>query len=377
MTLSRPAYAIQQSQLGLGKNQIVRTLDVMVYQNRLLFVRPTTTISDGNPDPQSIRWSAQFQPTNFVSDIPGSGGELSASTSDWIQATKFLKDFIVVLMQNSTWTFRGTGNAFDPFRFFKINSTKNTSAPYGAIECDGNALDRYDLKIIDQFENINQEDYKQCWGQRFDVLNQAWMLYPAMNDNDPLSTKVLLWNYVEDSWSVFRMPLSVLGLGFGIKDATWASFSITWEEADFSWNSYLVQKEALRLVGGDFDGNVLQLNDGPTDNGNPITFSVTTKKYNPFSQLGLKGSFGYLDIYYTVVPGVTLTIEFFINNSINIVMTRTIQLTGTPGADFGWQRIFINIQAQFLQWRITDNAVAGFRILGQILWASPAGRLTQ
>lgn len=391
-TLSRPAYAVQQDVLGLGKNQILRMLDVKVYQNRLLFVRPTTTISDGNPDPQSIRWSAQFQPTNFVSDIPGSGGELSASTSDWIQCAKFLKDFIIVFMQNSTWTFRGTGNAFDPFRFFKINSTKNTSAPYGAIEyddqvtsmgtkglisCDGNALERYDLKIIDQFEDVNQEDYKQCFAQRFDILNQAWMLYPAMNDNEPLSTKVLLWNYIEDSWAVFRMPLSVLGLGFGIKDATWASFSISWEEADFAWNSYLVQKEALRLVGGDFDGNVFQLNDGSTDNGNPITFSITTKKYNPFSQQGLKAAFGYLDIYYTVVPDVVLTIDFFINNSTNTVITRTLSLTGTPGADFGWQRIFINVQAEFIQWIITDNALAGFRILGQILWASPAGRLTR
>lgn len=391
--LSRPAFAIKQSNLGLGKNEITKALDVKTFASRLLIVQPTTTIGNGNPDPQSIRWSAQFQPTNTVSDIPGSGGELSAATSDWIKSAKFLKDFIVVSFQNSTWTFRFTGSAFAPFQWFRLNATKTCNAPYGSIEydefiktmgskgltyCDGAAVERYDLKIIDQFEDINATSFGQCFGQRFDILNQAWMLYPDATSNATTSTKVLLHNYIEDSWAVFNMPLSCLGLGFGVKDLTWADFTLPWEKEANAWNSYLQQKESLRLLGGNFVGQVLQLNDGPDDNGTSVVMNAWTKKYNPFAKDGLKGNFGYLDVYYTVNPEVTLTFNFFIdNNSASVALTQNIALEGTTGADYGWQRIFINIQASQLQWQIVDNGVTNFEILGQILHASPAGRITQ
>lgn len=403
--LSRPAFAVQQANLGRGRNEILRALDVKTFASRLLIVRPTTTISDGNPDPQSIRWSAQFQPTNTVADIPGSGGELSAATSDWINSTKFLKDFNIVNMQNSVWTFRFTGSAFAPFVFFKINSTKNTSAPYGSIEfddqitsmgskglifCDGVAVDRYDWKIFDQFEDINADAFIQCFGQRFDILNQSWMLYPSDEVNALLSNKVLLHNYAEDSWATFNMALSCLGIGFGIKDFTWADFApgglanpagdIVWGNLREEWASYLNQAESLRLLGGDFTGKVLQLNDGPTDNGTPITFNVTTKKYNPFAPQGVKAQFGYIDVYYTVNPLISLTFNFFIDNATDDTppaFDKTIQLIGTNNAPYGWQRVFLNVQAAQLQWQMVDNGVAGFKILGMILWARPAGRLTQ
>lgn len=401
--LSRPAFALRQAVLGIGKNEILRALDVKTFASRLLIVRPTTTISDGNPDPQSIRWSAQFQPTNTVADIPGSGGELSAATSDWIQSTKFLKDYIVVNMQRSVWHFRFTGSAFAPFQFFKANSTKNTNAPYGSIEFDdqvtamgtkgliyddGTSVDRYDLKIFDQFETINATSFQQCFGQRFDALNQSWMLYPDAETNETLSNKVLLYNYVEDSWAVFNMPLSCLGFGFGVRDMTWEDFAVgsiatpdglTWEQADEAWNSYLEQKESLRLLGGDFNGKVLQLNDGPTDAGTQIKMNILTKKYNPFAgEMGIKAQFGYLDVYYTVNKDVQLTFNFFIdNNAASIAFSRSIFLTGTSNAAYGWQRIFINVQTAQIQWQIVDNGLTGFRILGQILWASSAGRITE
>lgn len=406
-TLSRPAFAIQQTNLGDGLNEIRTCLDVKVFDNRLLFCRPTTTIDAGGPEPQTIRYSAQFNPTNFVADIPGSGGFVIFSGSDWINSVKFLKDFLIVSLQNSTYSMRTTGNAFAPFLAYKINNTKNISAPYGSIEfddavksmgtkglifCDGNDVDRYDWKIFDQFENISSNNFIQCFGLRFDILNQAWMLYPDISENATLSNKVLLHNYVEDSWAVFNMPLSCLGLGFGVKDFTWADFApgglanpdgtLVWGNADFPWNSELVQSESLRLLGGDFNGNILQLNDGPTDNGTSIFMNAITKKYNPFAKDGAAGQFGYIDVYYTVNPKVVLTFSFYIDNSsttegVNPSFQRTMTLTGKSiNSAFGWKRLFINVQAEQIQWQIQDNGFSGFQILGQMLWARPAGRLT-
>ena len=397
-TLSRPAFAIQQSQLGLGKNEITKCLDIKTYALRLLFVRPSTTNNNSLPEPQGIRWSAQFQPTNTVADIPGSGGELSAATGDWIQSAKFLKDFLIVYFQNSTWNFRFTGNSFNPFVFYKIDSTKTVNAPYasiefedrvtsmgtkGFIECDGNGVDRYDLKVFDLYNDVNTEVFRQCFGLRFDALNQSWMLYPDMDTDEQLSNKVFLYNYIEDSWSVFNMALSCLGMGFGIRDITWAMMSTTtWAQEDNAWNSYLEQQESLRLLGGSHDGLVLQLNDGVTDNDTSFFMQFTTKKYNPFIDKGMKAQFGYLDVYYTVDAEVTLTFDFFIdNNTANAIFQRKMTLTGEVNAPYSWQRIFINVQTQFLQFKcyenIVDNSVGDFRILGMILWASPAGRLIQ
>jgi hypothetical protein len=218
------------------------------------------------------------------------------------------------------------------------------------------------------------------------------MLYPSEEADATLSNKVLLFNYLEESWATFNMNLSCLGLGFGVRDMTWADFAVgsvaeplgkTWQQATFPWNNYLEQKESLRLLGGDFTGHVFQLNDGATDAGTAITFNVTTKKYNPFAKDGVKAQFGYIDVYYTVNPAVILTFQFGIDNSEidpflpDPDLLKTIVLTGTPDAEYGWQRIFVNVQTAQMQIKITDNGVSGFRILGMILWASPAGRLTQ
>ena len=404
--LSRPAFAINQSVLGLGRNQILRALDVKVFGDRLLFFRPTTSIGNGNPEGQEIFFSALLQPTNTVQDIPGSGGFSSLSTSGWIQSASFLKDFLIVHCQRDTFIYKNTGSAFAPFQFFKLNSTKTCDAPYASIEfddivtsmgtkglcsTDGQALDRYDKKIFDQYQAINQDEFQQCYGARFDVLSQSWMLYPSMRNNSATSDQVLVWNYLEDSWSVYNMALSVIYATSldESKDFTWADFAIgteawpeglTWENADITWDNYLLQKKSLIMLGGDFLGNILILNKGPDDNGAKIKMNVTSKKYNPFiGEMGISATFGYLDVYYTVNAAVVLTYQFFFSNSTtndSPLYTKTVTLDGPPNSDFAWKRIYLNVQAQFIRWTITDNGETGFKILGHLLWASPAGRLT-
>ena len=135
---------------------------------------------------------------------------------DGYKAPSFLKDFLIIHCQRDTFTYRNTGSSFAPFQFFKLNSTKTCDAPYGTIEFDdiitsmgtkglcsteGVSLDRYDEKIFDQYQQINQDKFQQCYGARFDVFNQSWMLYPSMKNNSSTSNQVLVWNYFENSWS--------------------------------------------------------------------------------------------------------------------------------------------------------------------------------
>lgn len=399
--LSRPPFPTTAANRITFTNNITTCLDIDVYKNRLIVQRPTM-VTDGL-QPQSFRWSAVQNPTNFVADVAGNGGELSAPTDDFIQSSEFLRDQLIVFFTNSTWTFRFTGSDFAPFRWDKINNSKSTNAPYGTVDydervtamgskgliaCDGVNVQRYDNSVIDLFLEINQSRFFQCFSQRFDTLNQTYMLYPDAQNNSSTSTRIIVYNFIENTWATFNLPLSCLGLYQVTKDVKWVDFApggsmpTTWNQAEFQWNSYLLQDFSPNLLGGGHTGVVYQLNDGdtdhPTSNNTPVTFdcSITSARWNPFIKAGALTQFGYLDFYYEINDDAVLTLDFFIDNSEAPAITRTLTLDGPTNSDVNWKRIFINMRGQFLRMNITSDSPAVFKILGMILWASPSGRLT-
>ena len=404
-TLSRPYFSITQANQIAGINNIQTCLDVDVYKNRLLVQRPTVINAGGQNGigGQSIRYSALQNPTNLVADVTGNGGELSAPTDDFMQSSEFLRDQLVVFFQNSAWTFRFTGSAFDPFRWDKINSTKSTNAPYGTIPyderitamgaqgliaCDGVNVQRYDVSVIDLFLDINQNHFPQCYGARFDTLNQSWMLYPSTENNSSTSDSAIIYNFLENTWSTYSIAMSCLGIGFITVDAIWNDFAVgqplgntypNWNAAEIPWNNFVLQDLAPQLLGGGLDGIIYQMNEGNTDNGSSISCSITTSKWNPFSGSGQKVQFGWIDFYYTIdplSPPATLTLNFFTDNSSIVVATRTLTLDGASNSGFAWKRIYINNIGEFLQMNISSSDEATFEILGMILWAKPSGRMT-
>lgn len=402
-TLARPPFPITQANYSSFTNDINYCLDIDVYKNRLIiqrpFVRGEATVSG-----QSIRWSAINSPTNLIADVTGNGGELSAPTNDFIQSSEFLRDQLIVLFNNSTWNFRFTGNDFSPFRIDKINSTKSTSAPYatvpydervtalgskGFIATDGVNVQRYDNAVIDEFLKINQSKFAQCFSQRFDTINQTWTLYPDAQTNALLSTQILVYNFIENTWATYDLALSCLGLFYVTVDATWADFGpsssnpTAWDQAEFSWDAYQLQELAPTLLGGALSGGyVYQMNYNESDynpddpDGDPIEASITTTRWNPFVGQGTKVQFGYIDFYYQINNECTLELTFYVDNSEDPATTRTITLSGPTNSDVSWQRVYINVVGEFLRMNIYNNQTQTFKILGMILWASPSGRLT-
>lgn len=394
--LSRPPFAVTLANQTAYVNDILHTLDVKVYKNTLLFIRPAvspSSISDG----QSIRWSQIDNPFNFVADIKGNGGELSAPTDRWIFSALFLRDILCVGFQGgSSWIFRFTGSDFDPYRWDKINESKSIDAPYGGIEydervtfmgatgliaADGVNVQRYDLQIIDQFLDINQSAFAQCFGQRFDTLNQSWMLYPSASTDADVSDKVLVYNFIENTWSNYDLPLSCLGLYLSLIDKTWDDFANpipanTWEQQDVPWNNYLEQDLSPTLLGGTQGGVVVLLDDGNVDLSTNIEATITSTRWNPFMGTGQRTQFGYIDIYYQINPDCQLLLSFYVNNSSAPATTRTVTLDGPTNDDFAWKRIFINLNGEFIRMNIYSNSQARFKIPGMILWARPAGRMT-
>lgn len=347
---------------------ITAALDVKVFKNRLLIIRPV--YSAGTiPTNQAIAWSALNNPdqaTGFLNFPDGGGGFLTIPTGDTILATEFLRDILVVFATNSTWIFRYTGVDVQPFRFDKVNDSKSTNAPYGSvaydqrctsigstglIACDGVNVQRYDIPIIDYYETqIFEQYYSQIFSQRYDNLNQAWMLYVSNGSTNPLvggvapgSDQALVYNFLENTWATysFAVPLTCLGTFYAVEGKTWAQLTQSWETANLPWKSYSSQKLAPILLSGDTAGNVYWMdNDNsvtdfgstPTD-GSTIFPDITTTRWNPFISTGQKTEFGYIDIYYSVASynpnnPVQLILSFYVDNSQQVALQKTLTLDG-------------------------------------------------
>ncbi len=456
-TLSRPAFALYKGSVTIlapsqvllpWRNDIAKALDVQVFQDRLLVIRPTIYTDDVHghtlkpfAENQSIYYSGvssilnlSFSPRNMVlgNEIAGNGGYAQASTGDILQSEELIRDVLVVFFTNSTWIMRPTGSPIEPFRFYRLNVSRSSNAPYGSIayditassmgakgliQSDGVGVERYDENVIDLFEDINQNAFGQCFAQKYDAENQSWMLYPSSDNDSHTSDKIIVYNYLEETWAIYEPnlgaliqtptspnTLSCLGLGFTTRDLIWNDFApggrfgpngLTWDEANFTWNSHLEQDLSPSLLAGDQNGFVYIADDGPFDQvgpqnttPNPIPTQVITKRLNPFNANGVKASFGAIDVYYQVNDGGQIRINIYGNNSSIVYKTFLFTLDGKSDSGYNWKRFYLNITAEFIQVEFNSflgddinnvpqyNPAPPFKILGMILWAQPGGRLT-
>lgn len=386
---------------------ITTCLDVKVYKQRMLYILPTLSNS-AVPENQTIYWSALKNPTNVVSDVAGNGGFLAAPTGDIIKSAEFIRDILVVFFTNSTWIFRYTGNDSNPFRWDKVNDSKSTNAPYGSIPydqrctsigstgfiaCDGVNVQRYDIPIIDYYEtNMSEQYYAQTFAQRYDNLNQGWMLYvsnetpfPLVGGIAPGSDSALIYNFVENTFSTYTwsIPLTCLGIFYSQTGATWASLAQSWENTQLAWNSFSSQKGAPILLAGDTAGHVWHMDDesAVTDNGTSIVPDIVTTRWNPIMDAGQKVQFGWIDIYYYIsstdpANPIAVTLNFYVDNSEQIAASRQLTLDGPANSEFAFKRIYMNLIGEFFQMEIDPNVDAFIQFVGFIIWAKPAGRLT-
>jgi len=392
-----------------GAGQTITTaLDVQVYKQRLLAIRPT--FSTNGVQNQGIAWSAVQNDSLWKEDIAGQGGFLAAPTGDIIESAEFIRDVLVVFFTNSTWIFRFTGIDSAPFRWDKVNNSKSTNAPYasiayderctsigntGLIACDGVNVQRYDVPIIDYYEtNFSEEFYGQSFSQRYDNLNQAWTLYVSTNPNPvfpkvggvaPGSDSALVYNFLENTWATYKwsIPLTCLGLFYNQTGDTWASLNKSpeneWQNMQQTWNATQGQEAAPILLAGDTTGHVYQMDIGLDDNGTEFDVDIVTTRWNPILKLGQKTQFCYIDIYYRIISSnVSVTLDFYVDNSTRSTptTTRTLTLDGPVGSDYSFKRVYINLIGEFIQMEIDPDDEASIQFVGFIIWARPAGRLT-
>jgi hypothetical protein len=333
-----------QPQYGSTVADVVnRCFFIFAFKQRLLLL---ATEENGTLRAQRARWCQAQNPEIWRDDIPGQGGFVDAPTGEFIVSAGFLKDVLIVQFTNSWWMLRPTSDPALPFRWDKITTDRPVNAPYaclsydksvtnlgqgGYVECNGVQVERIDTKLPDFVNEINQVNFKKCYGARYLQEYQTWILYPSEDSQD--SDEVLVLNEQEGNFSIYDLPLSCLGFVNNEQDPAWQDYQafpgdpsanlppLVWVaqagEEDFGnqrWLSGYLQSGYPLFLGGSHDGYIYQLDVGTDDLGLPINMELESSNWNPYKEEGVGAQLGYIDFFIDADPVTEITIGFFVNN---------------------------------------------------------------
>jgi hypothetical protein len=253
------------------------------YTNRARWSQNGTVFNE-TPVPQN----QTADPQAWRDDIPGRGGFIDAPTTEAIISADFIRDTLVVFFERTTWALRYTGDQALPFVWVRINiefgsGSQFSSVPFdrgvltvgnrGIITSDGNNVERIDLKIPDTVFDISISnnnnarvhgirDYRNelvywTYINRADSANEAGVIN-TLGVSFP--NKLLVYNYRENSYSIFNDAYTCFGYFTKGKALLWNTAKITWNNANFNWNSAQIAANFPDIVAGTNTGYVMVLN---------------------------------------------------------------------------------------------------------------------
>ena len=261
---------------------------MFVVKDRLVLFQ---TIEAGTLYPRRIRISGTgTNADNFDTTATGAGF-IDIPDNTWFFGAAFNRDDILFYTESSTWMLKYRGNDITPFVLEKVDGSRGSSStfsvisylnrtmavsPRGMIISDGYKVDRMDNNIPDfTFNNILPDQFARCYSSFLDEDRDVYLIYPSAGTiRPPLLTsgesdRILVINFEEDNYAIYRLPLSCMGNfqlaitilwsdltdtnGFPNWDATSATFG--------NWNSFPFSKGTPLTIGGGHKGEVWKLND--------------------------------------------------------------------------------------------------------------------
>lgn len=322
---------------------------IFAIRQRLLILH---TFEGANSYPQRARWCEAQNPNAsdaWDDNVAGKGGYVDAPTGDQIVSARFIQDNLVVFFTNSVWLLRPVGDPALPFRWEKINDFKATQARMGTIgfdsevftigtrgitATDGTQTRRIDNRIEDFVnDEVNPAEFDKCFGARDFAQRRSWLLYPCSESDE--ADRALIFDEDSRSWGKYDIDLNVLGYGAQQQRLRWSDFPFdpgtglitTFADATpYTWQSFYQTLGDELFLGGDRNGRVYVLENGTSDNGDPISFEIQSAAWNPYSKEGTQAQFGYLDLYMDSSTTDTLTVEFFKSNETSSYLSTTIDM---------------------------------------------------
>lgn len=218
-------------------------------------------------------------------------GFLDAPTDEAITTCGFIKDRLIVFFERSTWELAYTNNQSSPFLWQKINTELGSESTLSAVPfdrhllamgsvgvhaCNGANVERIDTKIPDEvftIRNSNSGVYRVA-GIRDFYAEVVYWTFPSDTLPTKFSTlypnRVLVYNYRTGSWAINDDTITVFGYFNQELSQTWNSqLSLTWQEADFTWQSATEQSQFRAVIAGNQEGYVF-LCDTDTSRNAPV-----------------------------------------------------------------------------------------------------------
>lgn len=214
------------------------------------------------------------------SDQFGKGGFIDAPTNEQIISATFLNNTLIVFFEKTTWQLRYVGEYGLPFIWERIASdlgSESTFSPIlfnenilavgdrALIAADSNKVTRIDLQIPDQifyFQNQN-DGVKRVQGIRnYQKEIVYWCYADATTESGPgtptvYPNRVLLFNYRNNTWAVFRDNVTSFGTFQSSMDVTWDSQTIYWDDENVLWDDFDTQTKFPLIVAGNQVGYVV------------------------------------------------------------------------------------------------------------------------
>jgi hypothetical protein len=299
-------------QIDSVPNYLFQCLCMLPFRGRMLVFNTWEGITQSGSSNNAvrIRWSALGSPlpsqnaNAWRDDIPGQGGFIDIPVNQSIVSVGQIRDNVVIYCSRSTWQLRYTGRSIAPFQLEQVNTELGAEGTFstvqfdttfvgigdkGIVECDSFKSERIDIKIPDLVFSFNdttsgmeiQSGTERIQSVRDFVKKLAYWTYPAQQGYPyPViyPTNRLVYNYENDSWSIFTDSITALGTFVATSGRTWANTKIPWSQCNFPWIND--QKSVLEIIGGNQQGFVsyldAQVGNDPTLSISDITGNITT-----------------------------------------------------------------------------------------------------
>lgn len=357
---------------------------IVPYRNRLVILSPI----EGDPANAGnfiarrnrARWSQNGTvfystpiPENQTSqglawrdDIPGRGGYEDAPTSEAIVSAQFIRDILIVFFERSTWALRYTGNSGQPFVWSRVNVELGSGSQFsivpfdrgvlavgnrGIITSDGNNVNRIDLIIPDTVFGFQDTPGSppRVHGIRDFFRELVYWCYPDETTTNVYPNRMLVYNYRENSYSIFKDIYTCFGEYSPAQGLTWDSADIFWDQADFNWNASDESSIFPKTVAGTPTGFVMVMNQMSGNSQiisiigitNAVQALVTT-----FGEHNLETD-AYVQI--NSVPGGSMTEINGLNSQIEVITSTSFLLLNIDSTAFTPYTIggFVTILNQF------------------------------
>ena len=272
------------------------------FQDRLILFQ---TIENSVFYPRRIRISGTGTNCDNFDTTATGAGFIDIPDNTFFFGAAFNRDDILFFTESSTWMLKYTNNDVVPFRLEKIDGSRGSAAafsvisylnrtlaasPRGLIVCDGYELDRADYKLPEfTYNNIKADSFLRCFSGFLDEDRDVYLIYPSDGEPRPPlltnseSDRILILNFEEDNFSIYRIPLSCMGnfqvsVGVLWQDLTEAKGFPNWDAlaAKYGdWNAFPYIKGTPVAIGGGHKGEIWRLNDTQSEDNPQMVRDMT------------------------------------------------------------------------------------------------------